>query len=117
MFGSVEEANGVQSWPKSAKPVVFSVNLLSMRAHARRIEGWLERIEEMLRLFARVKLPSKSNSNFPVMTVLGAGSSHSKFAPMRRARALRWNSGERFGPVSDASKGRGKSLPCGDDES
>jgi hypothetical protein len=33
MFGSVEETNGVQSWPKSAKPVVRSVSLLSMRAH------------------------------------------------------------------------------------
>jgi hypothetical protein len=38
-FGRVEETNGVQSWPKRAKPVVFSVNLLSMRAQARRIDG------------------------------------------------------------------------------
>src|SRR5215210_4992178 len=89
MFGSVEDANGVQSWPKRAKPVVLSVNLLSMRAQARRIEGWLERIEEILRLFARAKLPSKSNSKRPVMIVFGAGSSHSKFAPKRKARALR----------------------------
>src|SRR5688500_1597263 len=116
-MGCVEEANGVQSCPKRMKPVVFSVSCRSMGAQARRIEGWLERIEEMLRLPARVKSPSKSNSKRPVMIVFGAGSSHSKFAPKRNARALRWNSGEAFGPVSAASRGRGKSLPCGDDES
>jgi hypothetical protein len=117
MFGIVEEANGVQSCPKSAKPVVFSVSLRSMRTQASLIEGWLERIEEMLRLLTRVKSPSKSNSMRPVIVVFGAGSSHSKFAPSRRPRARRWNSGEAFGPVSAASSGRGKSLPCGDEVS
>ena len=58
-----------------------------MRTQAKRIDGWLERIEEMLRLLARVKLPSKSNSILPVMTMFGVGSSHSKFAPRRRPRA------------------------------
>jgi hypothetical protein len=88
VFGTVEETKGDQSCPKRTKPVVFSVRARSMRAHASRMEGWLERIEEMLRLLARVKSPSKSNSSRPVMTVLGAGSSHSKLRPRRKARAL-----------------------------
>src|SRR5258708_2386390 len=117
MFGMVEEANGAQSWPKSTKALLLSLNLRSILTQARRMEGWLERIDEMLRLFARVKSPSKSNSILPVTVIFGAGSSHSKFAPNRRPRALRWNSGELFGPVSAANSGSGKSFPCGDDES
>ena len=84
----MEEANGVQSWPKSAKPEVLSENLRSMRAQASRIDGALDLMLDAFRLFARAKSPSKSNSNFPVITVFGAGSSHSKFAPMRNPRAL-----------------------------
>src|SRR5437879_7784883 len=117
MLGMVEETNGDQSCPKSAKALVLSLNLRSSLTQASRMEGWLDRIEEMLRLFARVKSPSKSNSILPVITMLGAGSSHSKFAPNRRPRVLRWNSGELFGPVSADKSGSGKSFPCGDDES
>src|SRR5213594_4686918 len=99
MFGMVEETKGAQSWPKSAKALVLSLNLRSILTHARRIEGWLERIDEMLRLFTRVKSPSKSNSILPVMIMFGAGSSHSKLAPRRKPRALRGNSAEFLGPV------------------
>ena len=46
--------------------MVFSASPRSIRTQARRKLGWLERIEEMLRLFTRVKSPSKSNSKRPV---------------------------------------------------
>src|SRR6266404_2439588 len=89
MLGIVDETNGDQSCPKRAKALVLSLNRRSILTQARRIEGWLERIEVILRLFTRVKSPSKSNSIFPVITILGAGSTHSKFAPSRRPRARR----------------------------
>src|SRR5262249_25508374 len=108
---------GVQSCPKSANALVFSEMARSTRPYARRIEGWLERRVEMLRLLTRVKFPSKSNSTLPVSAVLGAASSHSKFAPRRSERVLTWNSGAASGPLSPANPGAGKSLPCGDDES
>src|SRR6266403_2533854 len=117
MFGIVDETNGDQSCPKRTNALLLSLNRRSILTHANRIEGWLERIEVMFRLFTRVKSPSKSNSIFPVIAVFGAGSTHSKLAPSRRPRARRWNSGELFGPVSAASSGSGKSFPCGEDES
>ncbi|MEJ7860248.1 MAG: hypothetical protein WKF90_01305 [Pyrinomonadaceae bacterium] len=84
------EPNGVQSCPIKTKATVLSSKARSSRAHARRIEGWLERIEEILRLLERVKSPSKSSSTFPVKVVFGAGSSHSKFEQCLQAvRAVR----------------------------
>src|SRR5437588_10356195 len=96
MFGMVDETNGDQSCPKRAKAVLLSLNRRSILTHASRSEGWLDRIEVILRLFARVKSPSKSNSILPVRTVLGVGSTHSKFAPRRRPRARTCNSAESF---------------------
>src|ERR1041385_8398650 len=88
MFGIVEETNGDQSCPNNANALVLSLKRRSILTQAKRREGWLERIEVMLRLLTRVKSPSKSNSIFPVIDVFGAGSSHSKFAPSRSPRAL-----------------------------
>src|ERR1043166_1650268 len=117
MLGIVDDTNGDQSCPNKTKALLLSSKLRSIRTHARRREGWLDRIEVMLRLFTRVKSPSKSNSILPVIVVLGAGSTHSKFAPRRSPRARRWNSGELLGAVSPANNGSGKSFPCGEDES
>src|SRR5256885_9688584 len=117
MFGIVDETNGDQSCPKRAKALLLSLNRRSIRTHAKRRDGWLERMEVMLRLLTRVKSPSKSNSILPVIVVLGAGSTHSKFPPRRKPRARKWNSGEAFGPVSEANSGSGKSVPWGEDES
>src|SRR6266403_4687838 len=117
MFGMVDETNGDQSCPKRTNALLLSLKRRSILTQARRSEGWLDLIEVMFRLFTRVKSPSKSNSILPVSTVLGAGSTHSKFAPSRRPRARMWNSGESFGPVSAVSNGNGKSFPCGEDES
>src|SRR5258708_2628336 len=89
MLGIVEDTNGDQSWPKSAKALVLSLKRRSILTQANRSEGWLERIEVMFRLLTRVKSPSKSNSIFPVIVILGAASTHSKFAPSRRPRARR----------------------------
>src|SRR5690349_639550 len=87
MFGIVDDTNGDQSWPKSAKALVLSLKRRSILTQAKRSDGWLDRIEVMLRLLTRVKSPSKSNSIFPVIVVFGAGSIHSKFAPSRSPRA------------------------------
>src|SRR4030095_11422566 len=87
MFGMVDETKGDQSWPNRTKALLLSLNRRSIRTQPRRSDGWLDRIAAMFRLFTRVKLPSKSNSIFPVIVVFGAGSTHSKFAPSRRARA------------------------------
>src|ERR1041384_2904322 len=117
MLGNVDDTNGDQSCPNRMKALSLSLKRRSILTQARRNDGWLDRIEVMLRLLARGKSPSKSNSTFPVMLVFGAGSSHSKFAPSRSPRARSRNSGELFGTVSCASSGRGKSFPAGDDES
>src|SRR2546423_8054701 len=117
MFGIVDETNGDQSCPKRAKALLLSLKRRSILTQAKRSEGWLERIDVMLRLLTRVKSPSKSNSILPVIVVFGAGSTHSKLAPRRKPRARKWNSGELFGPVSKANSGNGKSVPCGEDES
>src|SRR6266571_3177218 len=87
MFGMVDETNADQSCPNKAKALLLSLKRRSIRTQAKRNEGWLDRIEVMLRLFTRVKSPSKSNSTFPVIVVFGAGSTHSKFAPRRSPRA------------------------------
>src|SRR5713101_7105293 len=89
MFGRVDETNGEKSWPNRAKPVRFSVSPGSLKNQARRMEGWLEQIEDIFRFATLVKSPSKSSSKRPVITVFGAGSSHSKLAPNRSARTLR----------------------------
>src|SRR5205085_8457386 len=109
MFGIVDETNGDQSWPNNAKALLLSLKRRSILTHAKRSDGWLDRIEVMLRLFTRVKSPSKSNSIFPVMVVFGAGSTHSKFAPTRRTRAGKRNTGASFGPVPAANTGSEKS--------
>src|SRR6185503_5744815 len=100
ILGNVDETNGDQSCPNRTKALLLSLKRRSILTHAKRRDGWLDRIEVMLRLLTRVKSPSKSNSIFPVMVVFGAASSHSKFAPSRSPRARTWNSGELFGPVS-----------------
>src|ERR1041385_218348 len=87
VLGRVDETNGDQSCPNKTKAVFLSLNRRSILTQAKRREGWLERIDVMLRLLTRVKSPSKSNSIFPVMLVFGAGSSHSKLAPSRSPRA------------------------------
>src|ERR1041384_1582862 len=87
MFGIVEETNGDQSCPNRTKALLLSLKRRSILTQAKRSEGWLDRIEVMLRLLTRVKSPSKSNSIFPVVVILGAGSTHSKFAPRRSPRA------------------------------
>src|SRR5690242_19477574 len=89
ILGNVDETNGDQSWPNKTNVLLRPLNRRSILTHARRKDGWLERIEVMLRLLTRVKSPSKSNSILPVSVVLGARSSHSKFAPSRRPRARR----------------------------
>src|ERR1700752_213426 len=89
MFGRVDDAKGAQSWPNNAKALKFSPKRRSIRPHASRIDGWLEPIEEIFRLFTLVKSPSKSNSMRPVITVFGAGSTHSKLAPRRKALAFK----------------------------
>src|ERR1051325_1379124 len=87
MLGNVDETNGDQSCPNKTNALLLSLKRRSIRTHARRSDGWLERIELTLRLLTRVKSPSKSNSIFPVSVVFGARSSHSKFAPSRKPRA------------------------------
>src|SRR6267143_1169268 len=89
MFGMVDETNGDQSCPNRTNALLLSLNRRSILTQASRKEGWLDRIEVILRLFTRVKSPSKSNSIFPVIVILGAGSTHSKFAPSRSPRARR----------------------------
>src|SRR6185369_18075907 len=87
MFGNVDETNGDQSCPNKTKALLLSLKRRSILTHARRSDGWLDRIELTLRLLTRVKSPSKSNSIFPVRVVFGATSNHSKFAPSRNPRA------------------------------
>ena len=95
--------------------MVLSVVCQSTRPQAKRIDGMFERMELMLRLLARLKLPSRSNSNFPVTTRLGEGSTHSKLVPTRVARDFKWNSAKLSGPfVMGLNPGRGKSLPYGE---
>src|SRR5258708_38987924 len=64
------------------------------------MEGMLERSDERFLLSTRLKFPSKSISNLPVIVRFGEGSSHSKLVPMRDDRAFTWNSGEFPGPES-----------------
>src|SRR5882762_4280714 len=84
----------------------------------------LERIDERFLLSARLKFPSKSISNLPVIVRFGEGSSHSKLVPMRDDRAFTWNSGEFPGPESIKTllgcrrkPGSGKSSPYGEEVS
>ncbi|HEU5132819.1 MAG TPA: hypothetical protein VFT26_11975, partial [Pyrinomonadaceae bacterium] len=74
MFGKVEETNGDQSCPNKTNALLSSLKRRSILTHAKRKDGWLDRIEVMLRLLTRGKSPSKSNSSFPVMDVFGVGS-------------------------------------------
>src|ERR1035438_8652257 len=97
---------------------VFGVTDQSTRPKARRNWNALLRIEETLRLSARLKLPSKSPSTCPVTVTFFETSGHSNFEPKRVERAFRWNSGFLFGPVSAFVKpGLGKSSPVGSSES
>src|SRR6476660_1215236 len=89
VVGRVEETNGAQSCPNKTYALLLSLKRRSMRAQASRSDGWLDRTDEIFRLFTLVKSPSKSNSIRPVITVFGAGSSHSKLAPSLSARAFR----------------------------
>src|ERR1051325_4366423 len=89
IFGMVDETNGDQSCPNKTKALLLSLKRRSILTQAKRSDGWLDRIELTLRLFTRVKSPSKSNSIFPVIVIFGAGSTHSKFAPRRSPRARR----------------------------
>src|ERR1035438_9830013 len=115
MFGKVEEANGVQSWPNRAEKVFVSLALKSRRPQANRRDGLLERTLDRFRLSERLKLPSKSISIFPVMLHFVLLSYHTKFEPTRLLRALMWKSGAPSGPVSVRNPGRGKSSPFGDE--
>src|SRR5947209_5497278 len=65
-LGSVEEPNGVQSWPTSTNHENVSLTVRSSRAQASRTENMLDRMVEMFRFIEREKLPSKSASNRPV---------------------------------------------------